>query len=323
MTVFKGFSGHYHPNPFGAEHRKSMADAGWRVLREDPLTWIAKDGSLMRVVPAPQEETTTTMAQWFVAGVMSSELLERGRVAAWDALTDGDWRYIVDLYEGDKEPAPDGLGPFETLAQAIAAAEDEVRRVADLAESERDPTMDWATRYRIRPYDQREDPPIEIEGFPSVSAFDEALAKWNAEQEGQSNPFLDEIDETREKELNSIDPALETEMRLVMGYRLVELLREALTAGMFECCRIGDMDPCDFIDDNEQTAQAYGETFGAGLVDAFGTPAEAEALSRANAATLVAANLIRGEDLSVARLRQLAEQNDPVGLSHTITRKGD
>jgi hypothetical protein len=40
---------------------------------------------------------------------------------------------------------------------------------------------------------QREVDTIEVVGFDTQDDFDDALAKWEAEQAGKSNPFLDEM----------------------------------------------------------------------------------------------------------------------------------
>ena len=58
-------------------------------------------------------------------------------------------RYIVDLYsaDGGMDCLPEY---FATYADADGAGRDEVRRVADLADDERDEMLDWAVRFAVR-----------------------------------------------------------------------------------------------------------------------------------------------------------------------------
>lgn len=62
-----------------------------------------------------------------------------------------DTLYVVELYAAGAEYAADCLGEFfATEADAIAAGSDEIRRVADLADTEREKTFDWAVRFTVR-----------------------------------------------------------------------------------------------------------------------------------------------------------------------------
>lgn len=117
--------------------------------------------------------------------------------------------------------------------------------------------------------------------------------------------------------------AYERARRVSMGVMLAEILRESLRPADLAECAAGRADPCDFIDDNDATADAYRETFGADLTDAFGTAEEDSALARANVATVVAARLLRGEQPTCADLLATVARDFPKGLSHTITRAGD
>lgn len=58
--------------------------------------------------------------------------------------------FYVSFYANGGRHAADGVGPFDTREAASSYAEDEVRRVGEIAEEEREPTIDWAHRFTIR-----------------------------------------------------------------------------------------------------------------------------------------------------------------------------
>lgn len=105
--------------------------------------------------------------------------------------------------------------------------------------------------------------------------------------------------------------------RVRMGHELAAALREALYADQLAECAAGRADPPDFIDDNECTAAAYVAVFGGDF-----DPGEDAQAARANVATVLAARLIRGEELTGAEMLATVAKDFPRGLAPTITRSG-
>jgi len=111
--------------------------------------------------------------------------------------------------------------------------------------------------------------------------------------------------------------AYERIRRVTMGQRLAEILRETLSPRALAACAAGRADPPDFIDDNFCTMEAYEATFG-GDFDC----GEDEQAARANVATVLAARLIRGHEMTMADMLATVAHDFPKGLAATITRDG-
>lgn len=158
MAFYKGFSGHYHLDPWGLEHRASMAGKGWRVFSEDPLAWRDGDG-VMAVIPAPSDDIAA--AQWFVAGLDASGSSGPDSLVALLHDLQRDFDFVVDLWaEGATAPSDCLPDFFMSLGEAREAGWGELLRVAraQLALEPQDPArpgeqgeFDWAQRFTIRP----------------------------------------------------------------------------------------------------------------------------------------------------------------------------